>query len=127
MARSAGSLLFLSLMFLLLGCNGAQLPPKKYDWNIEWMYANPDGQAKRPVMGINGEWPIPTVEVMKGQQLIVTVHNGLGNESTGLHWHGLFQNGTNEMDGAVWVTQCPIPPGATFTYNFTVDQPGTYW
>lgn len=31
------------------------------------------------------------------------------------------------MDGAVGATQCPIPPGSFFTYNFTIDQPGTYW
>lgn len=36
-------------------------------------------------------------------------------------------NGSTHMDGASMVTQCPIPPGASFTYNFTVDQPGTYW
>lgn len=33
------------------------------------------------------------------------------------------------MDGAVGVTQCPIPPGASFVYNFTIrpDQSGTFW
>ncbi|EGV63682.1 multicopper oxidase [Yamadazyma tenuis ATCC 10573] len=32
------------------------------------------------------------------------------------------------MDGPEMVTQCPIPPGFTFTYNFTVDdQVGTFW
>lgn len=33
------------------------------------------------------------------------------------------------MDGAVGVTQCPIPPGSTFTYNFTIPahQSGTFW
>lgn len=31
------------------------------------------------------------------------------------------------MDGPVGVTQCPIQPGSRFTYNFTINQPGTYW
>lgn len=31
------------------------------------------------------------------------------------------------MDGPVGVTQCDVPPGSSFTYNFTVEQPGTYW
>lgn len=33
------------------------------------------------------------------------------------------------MDGAVGVTQRAIPPGSTFTYNFTIpaDQSGTFW
>lgn len=62
------------------------------------------------------------------------------------HWHGLFQAGTNEMDGATFVTQCPIVPNNSFVwvcellsvphvlieqlcrYNFSVpDQSGTYW
>jgi iron transport multicopper oxidase len=44
----------------------------------------------------------------------------LGNQSTSLHFHGLFQNGTNQMDGPPGVVQCSIPPGSSFTYNFTV-------
>ncbi|KZP06185.1 multicopper oxidase [Athelia psychrophila] len=44
------------------------------------------------------------------------------------HWHGIFQNGTNEMDGAAFVNQCPIAPGSSFNYNFTAtDQAGTFW
>ncbi|KAH8428451.1 ferroxidase fet3 [Aspergillus melleus] len=39
----------------------------------------------------------------------------------------MFHNGTSDMGGPSMVTQCPIAPGASFTYNFTVDQPGTYW
>lgn len=41
--------------------------------------------------------------------------------------HGLFQNGTNWADGPQGVTQCGIPPGGSFTYNYTVEQNGTYW
>jgi FtsP/CotA-like multicopper oxidase with cupredoxin domain len=40
----------------------------------------------------------------------------------------MFQNGTNWMDGTTGVTQCPVPPGRSFLYNFTIDQQfGTYW
>lgn len=31
------------------------------------------------------------------------------------------------MDGPSMVTQCPIPPGASFTYNIPITQTGTYW
>jgi len=31
------------------------------------------------------------------------------------------------MDGTVGITQCAIPPGTSFLYNFTVEQFGTYW
>ena len=91
-----------------------------YDFNISWTTANPDGQFVRSVIGINDQWPIPQIRAQVGDRIIVNAHNGLGNESTSLHFHGIFQNGTTEMDGPAGVTQCPIPPGSTLTYNFTV-------
>lgn len=98
-----------------------------YDWNITWVNANPANQTERPVQGINGQWPLPQLNFTKGDRIIANVHNQLGNQSTSIHFHGMFQNGTNEMDGPQGVVQCGIAPNATFTYNFTVDQTGTYW
>jgi len=91
-----------------------------HDFDIGWTYANPDGQQTRPVIGINGQWPVPAIVAAKGDQIIVNVKNSLGNESTSLHFHGLYMNGTTHMDGPIGVTQCGIPPGGSFTYNFTV-------
>ncbi|PHH66840.1 hypothetical protein CDD81_5972 [Ophiocordyceps australis] len=98
-----------------------------YDFNVTWVRANPDGAFERPVIGINNQWPIPQIEANVGDQVVVKVQNQLGNQTTTLHFHGLFMNGTSHMDGPAGVTQCPIPPGASFTYNFTINQPGTYW
>ncbi|GAD92842.1 iron transport multicopper oxidase FET3 [Paecilomyces variotii No. 5] len=98
-----------------------------YDWNVTWVTANPDGLADRKVVGINGKWPLPVVEVDRGDRLVVNMYNGLGDKNTSIHWHGMYQNGTNYMDGPSMVTQCPVPPGASLTYNFTVNQNGTYW
>jgi FtsP/CotA-like multicopper oxidase with cupredoxin domain len=94
-----------------------------YDFDISWVYANPDGIQTRPVIGINGQWPIPTIRVTKGDQVLVNVKNSLGNETTSLHFHGIYQNGTTHMDGPEYVTQCAIQPGKSFTYNFTVSEP----
>ncbi|KAF3925421.1 Laccase-4 [Arthrobotrys entomopaga] len=99
----------------------------KYDFNVTYTEGNPDGQFSRRVIGINGKWPIPTIEVDKGDRLIINLHNGLGDVETSLHFHGLYQNGTGFMDGPAGVTQCPLGPGQSMTYDFTVDQPGTYW
>lgn len=116
------------LVFLLLALGDfAAAKDVVYDFNVTWVTANPDGLADRKVVGINGQWPLPVIEVDKGDQLIVNMYNGLGDKSTSIHFHGMFQNGTNDMDGASMVTQCPIPPGSSFTYNFTVNQNGTYW
>ncbi|KAJ4859040.1 multicopper oxidase domain-containing protein [Trichoderma breve] len=98
-----------------------------YDFNITWVTANPDGAFARPVIGINNQWPIPRIEANVGDRIVINVNNQLGNQSTSLHFHGLFMNGTTHMDGPVGVSQCEIPPGHSFKYDFTIDQPGTYW
>jgi len=119
MALSLSNFLYICSGFFLL-CINAEL--RTYNFNVSWVTRNPDGLQERPVIGINGEWPIPRIEATVGDRIIVNVHNQLGNESTSLHFHGLFMNGTNEMDGVVGVTQCGIPPNSSFTYNFTVHQ-----
>lgn len=102
----------------VLGCAAAATVT--YNFNITWVQANPDGAMDRPVIGINGKWPLSTINANVGDDVVVKVNNQLGNQSTSLHFHGLFMNGTNHMDGPAGVVQCPIPPGSSFTYNFTV-------
>ena len=97
------------------------------DFRVGWVRANPDSKFERPVIGVNGAWPAPQITATVGDHLVLNVHNDLGNASTSLHFHGFFQNGTNHRDGAVGVTQCPIPPGASFTYDIEFVQAGTYW
>ncbi|KAH8702101.1 conidial pigment biosynthesis oxidase Abr1/brown 1 [Talaromyces proteolyticus] len=97
-----------------------------FHWNITWVNASPDGY-ERPVIGINGEWPCPQIDVDVGDRLIIDVKNSLGNQSTGIHWHGIHQFMTGTMDGASAVTQCPVAPGSMIRYDFVVDQAGTYW
>lgn len=98
-----------------------------FNFNTTYVDANPDGLFQRKVIGINNEWPIPTIRVKKDDRVIIHLTNLL-QVNTSLHFHGLFQKDSNAMDGPEYVTQCPIAPGQTFTYNFTVpDQAGTYW
>ncbi|RVX74447.1 hypothetical protein B0A52_01573 [Exophiala mesophila] len=100
---------------------------RSYDFDITWTVQNPDGLQPRRVISVNGQWPPPTIEATVGDRIVVNAHNGLGDRSTSLHFHGLYQNGTTHMDGAVGVSQCAIPPGSSMVYNFTIEQPGTYW
>ncbi|KAB5517485.1 multicopper like protein [Coniochaeta sp. 2T2.1] len=87
----------------------------------------PDGVV-RDMLFINGKFPGPLIEVNRGDRLVVNVTNHRTKNATTMHWHGLFQNGTNWFDGTAGVTQCGIPPGGSLVYNFTVDnQFGTYW
>ncbi|KIM91323.1 multicopper oxidase [Piloderma croceum F 1598] len=93
--------------------------------DVRW----PDG-VEKSVITINGQFPGPTLEVRSGDTLEVTVRNNLADkEGTSLHWHGLKMRGNNSQDGTPGVTQCPIPPGSTYTYRFQIDpeQSGTFW
>lgn len=90
-----------------------------YDWTIDWVTAAPDGYS-RPVIGVNQQWPCPIIEASVGDTVVVNLYNNLGNETTGLHFHGIRQYGSPEMDGPVAATQCSVPPGSSFTYQFVV-------
>lgn len=106
---------------LLLGAATViEATTRSYDFNVAWTTANPDGAFDRPTIGINGQWPLPPIVADVGDNVVVRVTNQLGNQSTSLHFHGLFMNGSTHMDGPVGVSQCEIVPGASFTYNFTV-------
>jgi iron transport multicopper oxidase len=102
-------MLKLSLLAIAALCQSS-LADKLYTFNIGWVNCAPDGFS-RPCIGINGAWPIPTIEANVGERITVIANNKLGNETTSLHWHGMRQLGTNQMDGPSAVTQCPIPPG----------------
>ncbi|KAK8066469.1 hypothetical protein PG997_013216 [Apiospora hydei] len=75
----------------------------------------------------NGTYPGPVIEACWGDQLVIHVTNKLADNGTTIHWHGIRQLGTNLMDGVNGVTQCPIAPNDTFTYNFTAMQYGHSW
>jgi FtsP/CotA-like multicopper oxidase with cupredoxin domain len=99
---------------------------REYHWTISDVEFNPDG-VYRPMMVINNQFPGPLIEVNEGDTIVVHINNKATN-ATSIHWHGLYQNGTNYMDGTVGITQCPIAPGTKFTYEFKVSgQYGTYW
>ncbi|RYN46516.1 hypothetical protein AA0114_g8304 [Alternaria tenuissima] len=97
-----------------------------YDFDVGYVTAAPDG-FERQVIGINGKWPIPTIECDEGDTVQVTVHNSLPDQTTALHFHGIWQKGTQVYDGPSGVTQCPIRPGGSFTYTFVANPAGTHW
>ncbi|HEY4978526.1 MAG TPA: copper oxidase [Candidatus Acidoferrum sp.] len=76
------------------------------------------------VWGYNGSCPGPTIQVTQGDRVCVIFENGLP-ESTSIHWHGLEV--PLEQDGVPFISQKPVPPGGTHTYEFTVHQEGTFF
>ena len=81
---------------------------------------------RRPVdcWGFNGTMPGPTIEVDQGDRVRLVVENRLP-ELFSMHWHGFEV--PIEMDGVSGLTQDPIAPGDTFTYEFTLHQHGTFF
>jgi FtsP/CotA-like multicopper oxidase with cupredoxin domain len=73
---------------------------------------------------VNGQVPGPTLRIRQGDRVRIRLTNHLP-ETTTLHWHGLIV--PNAMDGPAEITQRPVPPGETFTYEFTARQAGTYF
>ena len=63
----------------------------------------------------NGLLPGPELRIPYGQRVRVEVRNELP-EPTTVHWHGLAV--PNAADGVPDVTQKPIEPGETYTYEF---------
>lgn len=101
---------------------------RTYDFTIGEGSIAPDGY-ERPVLLINGAFPGPLIEANWGDTIQVTVHNNVTDpeEGVALHWHGLLQKGTPWEDGVPAVTQCPIAPGKSLTYQFLADLYGTTW
>lgn len=58
---------------------------------------------------------------------VVHVTNSMQNNGTSIHFHGIRQNYTNEMDGVASITQCPIAPGDSFTHTWRATQYGSSW
>ena len=72
--------------------------------------------------GFNGSVPGPLMEVNEGDRVRVIFENKLP-EMTALHWHGFEV--PMQMDGSLGLGQDPIPPGGSYTYEFTLNQHGT--
>ena len=86
-----------------------------------------DGKTYRMAISINGLIPGPTLIVYEGQKVVIHVHNNLTTEGISIHWHGMHQRGTPWMDGVGQVTQCPIGPSSSFSYEYTASPSGTFW
>jgi FtsP/CotA-like multicopper oxidase with cupredoxin domain len=63
----------------------------------------------------NGTVPGPTIKVDPGDHVQIVLENQLP-QSTVIHFHGITV--PNAMDGVPDVTQPPVKPGESFTYDF---------
>jgi FtsP/CotA-like multicopper oxidase with cupredoxin domain len=97
---------------------------KVFEFTVDKIKHQIDAQ-KDPVdaLGFNATWPGPRVDVIEGDKVRAIFKNNL-DETTGIHFHG--QRLPNNMDGVPHITQDPIQPGASFTYEFTAKTVGSH-
>lgn len=74
-------------------------------------------------LAFNGTVPGPEIRVNYGDRVRVHFENRTGLNHT-IHWHGLHVPW--RMDGVPFVTQLPVMPEQTFTYEFEAKPYGTH-
>jgi plastocyanin len=94
------------------GTKQFELTASVFDWEVE------PGKVVQ-AWGYNEQVPGPTLRVGVGDKVRIILHNELP-ESTIMHPHGFIV--PNAMDGVPDITQDPIKPGDSFTYEWTVRE-----
>lgn len=89
------------------------------------------GLVRRTIRGhafamyaFNGQVPGPLIRVPQGATITVRFHNRIDLPSS-VHWHGVRLD--NRSDGAVGLTQEPVPAGGSYVYTVRFPDAGIYW
>ena len=93
-----------------------ELTAEELQWEVE-----PGRKVK--AWAYNGQVPGPQIRVREGDRVRVKLTNKL-SESTSIHFHGLEV--PNDQDGVPFITQPPVKPGESYTYEFTVPNAGSH-
>ena len=96
---------------------------KVYDVTAEEIQWEVEPGRKVKAWAYNGQVPGPQIRVREGDRVRVNLTNKLP-ESTSIHFHGLEL--PNDQDGVPFITQPPVKPGASYTYEFTVPNAGSH-
>jgi FtsP/CotA-like multicopper oxidase with cupredoxin domain len=75
-------------------------------------------------LAYNGQIPGPEIRLKEGERIRIVLQNRL-TEPTTIHWHGV--DVPNAMDGVPGITQEPVQPGETFSYELEARPAGTRW
>ncbi|KAH7007165.1 Cupredoxin [Ilyonectria destructans] len=101
---------------------------REYWFELTDVTVAPDG-VSRSAMAVNGSIPGPTIFADWGDTVTIHVTNSLTTSlnGTSIHWHGIRQNFTNQNDGVVSITQCPLAVSESTTYTWKATQYGSSW
>ncbi|CAM8933614.1 unnamed protein product [Rhodiola kirilowii] len=96
-----------------------------YEFKLSYITASPLGVPQQ-VIAVNGQFPGPTINVTTNNYVYVNVWNDL-DEGALITWNGIRLR-TNAWQDGVLGTNCPIPSGQNWTYEFQVkDQIGSFF
>lgn len=95
----------------------------QFKLSIGYQKVNFTGQ-ERTATTVNGSLPAPVLRWKEGDRVRLSVTNQLAHDSS-IHWHGIIL--PTNMDGVPGLSFDGIKPGATFDYEFDLNQNGTYW
>jgi len=95
------------------GTKQFDLTAKIVDWQV-------DPKTTVRAWTYNGQVPGPLLRVSSGERVRIVLKNELP-QSTAIHFHGIET--PNAMDGVPYITQDPVLPGQTFTYEFVAKGP----
>lgn len=104
----------------------AQAELRKFDMTIEELDLEVAPGLTTKVWAYDGQVPGPLIHVQEGDTVEVNLTNNTTMSHT-IHWHGIYQTNSWEMDGVPDVSQKAIEPGDSFTYKFVADKPGSLW
>ena len=93
-----------------------ELTAREIDWETE-----PGKTVK--AWAYNDQVPGPQIRAREGDRVRVILKNELA-ESTSIHFHGLEV--PVDQDGVTFMTQAPVKPGDTYTYEFVVPNSGSH-
>ena len=96
---------------------------KVYDMTARVMQWETEPGRMVEAWAYNGQVPGPQIRVREGDRVRLVLRNELP-ESTVVHFHGVEV--PNDQDGVPFITQPPIKPGETYTYEFTAPNPGSH-
>ncbi|ERN12112.1 hypothetical protein AMTRI_Chr01g131890 [Amborella trichopoda] len=113
------------LLSLLCTSGLAENPYRYFTWKVTYGTVSPLGVPQEVIM-INDQFPGPNINSTTNDNIVVNVFNQL-DEPFLISWNGVQQRKNSWQDGMPG-TNCPIPPGGNYTYQFQVkDQIGTYF
>eukprot|EP01018_Ginkgo_biloba_P012418 Gb_27971 [translate_table: standard] len=95
------------------------------NWHVTYNSSINPLDVTQPVIAINGKFPGPLLNATTNDNIRVNILNSL-DEPFLMTWNGIQQRLNSWQDG-VSGTNCPIPPGSNWTYNFQLkDQIGSF-